>query len=199
MDQQNNDFGRINIDTEASELSPDYQKFISDENPIKESFYTTFCGHRYIIKPIKTLIMGQEEVQYERELIIDEKSRVMNEACAEYIYGAIKPLISPVTQHSNLTPIQIYNLWRGKIRVIRHTLINSIYFDGNPYEIRQYRISDIITTIIENYAITANATGGFKLKEMRESFITSVIRRNSEIPQHQEGILDRLSKKFNIN
>ena len=196
-DQENAD--HVSIDSTTDKLDTEFQKFMTDEKSLNLAFLSAFSGWRIIYKEKITIKLDVEEKETRQELEIDEYARMMNEAGSNYLTSVLKPLIAPIATTGNLTGRQIYNLLDGKTDVIIYALLDSIAIDGNPYEIKVYRIPDIISTVCEFYTVVSKMEKGFTLIQLSQSFITSVINRSGNAVQKSEGVIERLQRGLGIS
>jgi len=185
--------GGINLKADASsnKLNDDLQRYILDTDPLHLAFYTAFCGWRLDTKIDTENFLGSERQIVHKEYKIDDKSRIMNESGADYLYSSTLPLIIQTTETSNLSYKVIYKLWNGKIDRIAFALLESIYLEGNPYEIKQHRIADVVSVLASLSAITLKALEGFTLKQITETFISTYLQKQNIGEVKTQGLLDK--------
>jgi hypothetical protein len=192
---------------EAKALTSDFQSEITDADYLKLAFYQKFCGWVEYTKVTETSVLGMKQKEFEKQFTVDRFGRTMNEIGGSYLFSSCLPLISRLTTTSNLSDANIYNLWNGKITSIEFVLLDSYYakpkassgFRQNPYDLNIERLGDVSAYLATLSAITAKAKGGFTLKELAESFITTNIFSGARqgmmqggMPEKQ-GWLDRIS------
>ena len=185
---------RVNVEAQGAKIETEFQKYMTDADPITMMFYSALAGYRIIYITKRTYVLGVEQKSVEEKIEIDSDARICNEKGANYVISNVKPLISPLVATSNLDAMEIYNLWKGKVQAVRIGLLNSYFLEDNPYELKLYRLSEITTMLISLYTITSKAKGGFTLTKLADSFITSVIQRQGGQVSHQESLKDKIVK-----
>jgi len=185
-----NDGLNLKADT-TNRLNDDLQRYILDTDTLHLAFYTAFCGWRLDTRTDTETFLGTERQIVHKEYKIDNKSRIMNEAGADYLYSSTLPLIIQTTTTSNLSYKVIFKLWSGKLDRITFALLESIYLENNPYEITQHRIADIISLLTSLSATTLKALEGFTLKQITETFISTYLQKQNIGENKQQGLLDK--------
>ena len=120
----------------------------------------------------------------------------MNEAGADYLFNSLIPLIMQTTTTSNLSYKVIYKMWNGRLDAITFALLDSIYLEGNPYELKQHRIADVISTLTSLANITMKALEGFTLRQITETFISTYLQKQNIAEKENKGLLDNLKKSM---
>ena len=188
----------LNIDMQTKELDPTFQNKMTDADSLDLAFKGELCGWRIVseVTTEKTLT-GKEKKVTKQKLITDMKGRIMNEAGENYVFKSVFPLISVLATTSSFENRDIYKQYRTRLKSIKYTLLDSILIDGNPYDIIPYRVHEVTSFLCSCYLITKSGHKGFKLKQLTETFITSVFNRNAPIPQQsQQGFLDKIRSGF---
>jgi len=181
----------LQADANTNKLNDDLQRYILDTDALHLAFYTAFCGWQLDTKADIETFLGSERQIIHKEYKIDTRSRVINEAGADYLYSSTLPLIIQTTTTSNLSYKLIYKLWSGKIDRIAFALLESIYLENNPYDIKQHRIADIISVLTSLSATTLKALEGFTLKQITETFISTYLQKQNTNESKPQGILDK--------
>jgi hypothetical protein len=186
---------KIELGISKNENSIDFQRYILDSSSLEESIYLAFCGFRYVISEVKVKGIDGEKIERVKHLERDKKAQILNEAGANYLAKEIFSLTSPMVNTSNLEPKLILRLWKGKLTSTAFSLLDSYYFEDNPYELKVDRLPDIITTLSMAITITSKSKDGFTLKQLTETILTQirgVVPMNTPQPQQKKGILDKL-------
>jgi len=181
----------LDINAEENKLNADLQRYILDTDALHLAFYQAFCGWRLNTKTEIETFLGNERQTLHKEYEIDKRSRIMNESGADYLYSSTLPLIIQTTTTSNLSYKVIYKMWNGKLDRIAFALLESIYLEGNPYDIKQHRIADIISTLASLYATTLKALEGFTLRQITETFISTYLQKQNVNEAKPQGLLDK--------
>jgi len=181
----------LNLKADATKLNEDLQRYILNTDALHLAFYTAFCGWQLDTKADTETFLGSERQIIHKEYKIDQRSRIMNEAGADYLYSSTLPLIIQTTTTSNLSYKIIHKLWTGKLDRITFALLESIYLEKNPYEIKQHRIADIISMLSSLYATTLKALEGFTLKQITETFISTYLQKQNVGEAKTQGLLDK--------
>ena len=237
----------INVNLQDTKPDTDAQKYFSDEEVLKLPLTIGLCGWVKHVDEIETpkLLGKKGKVEYDVYYAPPEDIRAMyvnricNEFCVDYMFNTVYPLITRITQSSNMTELQIFREWRAKLTTIGDALNDNIsdpsYYcydcqkrvdryhaditsdrkiesklDGynpktklpiykytdikstkkihrvesfvNTFDIQENYIADIITDIGLYSSITSKARKGFFIREIRETFLTTVQNQ----PQLQE-------------
>ena len=173
-------------------MTPDIQRYLLDTEPLRLIFYQAFCGWVETPDTQNIDMLGAKIQQTRKIYVVEKNARLLNEAGANYLYNSIKPLIDATTASSNLTRGQIYRLWHAKLLTISFSLLDSIMFEGNPYEIKNIeRIADIISTLTAFSGITYKAKDGFTMSKLADTFISTFIQRTSGATP-QASLLDKI-------
>ncbi len=173
-------------------MTADIQRYLLDTEPLRLVFYQAFCGWVEAPDTQDIDILGSKIQQTRKVYIIEKNARLMNEAGASYLYNSVKPLIDATTASSNLSKGQIYRLWHAKLLTISFSLLDSLMFEGNPYEIQNIeRIADIISTLTAFSGITYKAKDGFTMSKLADTFISTFIQKASGTAP-QPSLLDKV-------
>jgi len=187
----------LNIEAEQSnKLNTELQRYILDIDALHLAFYQAFCGWQLDAKKVKEEFLGSEREVIKKEYKINLAARVMNEAGADYLFNSLIPLIMQTTTTSNLSYKVIYKMWNGRLDAITFALLDSIYLEGNPYELKQHRIADIISTLTSLANITMKALEGFTLRQITETFISTYLQKQNIAEKENKGLLDNLKKSM---
>jgi len=191
----------VALSLDGDKLSPEFQRFITDSNPLLNAFYAAFSGHRHVTEiSYKKGLGGKEKEVTKDKLLIDTSNRVMNEYGASKCFNTIAPLVSPLATTSNLTESQIYYAWHIKTFMLRLALLDSYFLEGNPYQLKINHLADITTSVKSLYFITSKAKGGFTLHELADSFITQEIRRTGvDSSGKKVGLIEGIQAGFKGN
>ena len=187
----------ISISAPAIQSDTEFQRFITDINPLKLAFYSVFAGWQVINVPTTIEFKGQQ-IKQDNLTYVRGSFALMNESGADYLFGAVYPLISQLASTSQLDDAEIRHLWRGRLRLIAQALRDNYFLQNNTWEVKIEFIGDIIATLGSLYVITKKAGKGFTLKELAESFTTATIRKEGVAVQ-QPTMLDNIKKKLGIS
>lgn len=176
-------------------ISVEYQKWTTDEEPLKLYFYYRLCGWILVTKSRKYVFLGEEREELYEKLEINKEFRLCNESLASRLYYDISPLISKLTTTSILNKEGIYKSWNSQMITKVLMLSRSARFDGNPYEINPNAIPEIITFLCSFSNMTKKALDGFTTKFNTQSMQTATLIRSGFEPQSQknEGLLDKIN------
>jgi len=188
----------LDIDTQQTEnkLNADLQRYILDTDALHLAFYQAFCGWQIDAKKVKEEFLGSEREVIKKEYKINQNARIMNESGADYLFNSLLPLIAQTTTTSNLPYKIIYKMWNGRLDAITFALLDSIYLEGNPYELKQHRIPDVISTLTSLANITMKALEGFTLRQITETFISTYLQKQNVSETQGKGLLDNLKKSM---
>jgi len=188
----------LNIEAEQpnNKLNAELQRYILDTDALHLAFYQAFCGWQLDAKRVKEEFLGSEREVIKKEYKINQNARIMNEAGADYLFNSLIPLIMQTTTTSNLSYKVIYKMWNGRLDAITFALLDSIYLEGNPYELKQHRIADIISTLTSLANITMKALEGFTLRQITETFISTYLQKQNIAEKENKGLLDNLKKSM---
>jgi hypothetical protein len=182
---------------QVRELSWPFQRHITDVQFFKLALYTQWCGWR-VKEAVKiTKKLGMESRNVTREIVVNPKTRIMNEDCADYIYGKALPLISHILATGKMTDLQIFNEWNGLIDSVVWTLARICYGRKgakNYYDLVPNRLGDVTSTLASMAGMTYKSSGGFTLSKLAETLITQNINQNQvpTITTKQPGIINRI-------
>jgi hypothetical protein len=187
----------LKIDMQPKDLGSDFQNKITDAESLDLAFKGELCGWRIVSESTKEkTITGKEKIVTKQKLEIDREGRIMNEQGANFVFKSVVPLISALTTTSSFDNADIYNQYRARLKSIKFTLLDSIVLDENPYDIIPYRVHEIISFLCSCYLITKKGHKGFTLKELAETFITSIMSRTMPELKSQQGFLDKIRSGF---
>lgn len=188
--------GMLNKNKEP--LTPDYQRWISDVNPLKNAFYFRLCGWRIVTKTrkVKKAILGEKYESYEA-LEIDKVGRVMDENGGEHYYYDLYPMINQVLTSSKLKRSQIYKTWNAKILTLILELNRMAFsLDGeNHYHINPNRTTNAITFFCSLWNISFKAEDGFTTTHLADQITSATLIKHDIDPrdQIQSGFFDKLN------
>jgi hypothetical protein len=196
---QNNDVPNLAITSNAKILESDYQKYITDVSDAEFVFLASFAGYRKQIEIKEVDMLGEKREIRTEKIVRLERGRLMNEEGATFLFNSYYGLISKGTQTSKLTDAEIYNLWNAKIDSTTSRLLKSYYIDNNPFELEPENVPEIITILLTFYPLTKSSSGGFKLRELAESFITTNNYRMGIEPKPRgNGIIDTIKRGIGV-
>lgn len=171
----------------------DYQKYISDTEPLLNSFYAAFSGWRVWYKKKMTHPFGIEKIVMVEQLTVDKDNRYMDEMGASWLYNSCIPLINHILTSGNLSDDEIRQLWDAKLTTIIMSIAKSVHNEKNPYHIKIDRGTDIITQLGILAGITRKAKDGWTLEKLSSTFNTIEMRRMGYAPEEKKGnLLDRI-------
>lgn len=125
--------GGLSVNMNENKTDTEAQKYFSDEEILKLPLTTGLCGWVKHIDESETDILGEKEKTVEIYYAPpdDPRVRVMNrlcnEYCVDYIFNTIYPLITRITQSSNMSELQIYNLWNAKLTTVIDALLDNYF------------------------------------------------------------------------
>ena len=169
------------------EIAPDVQRYFSNPDPLKILFNIKLAGWRLYQEDEITEQLGLKSHNMVTKIWIDENSKIGNEELSSYCCATVMPLISQLTQTSNLTKEIIYDIWNAPMRSLKWELLDSYYIDGNPYKIKDHtKIPTIISFCCEFYGITQKGLEGFLMAKYSDSYQTIVGMRNGVPPPEKK-------------
>mgnify|MGYP001626218991 CR=1 FL=1 len=184
-----------NID--ASDI--DFQKFITDPKSMKLYFYSALAGWRIYQRQETKEILDMQQIIDINSVDVDKNSRICNETGADYAFSAMYPLISEFTATSKIAKSNIYNQYRTTIKEIANGFLVNYYIDGNSYSFKPYRIGELVSFLCRFELISLKGLEGFTLKELRETIMSGMFRRENYTPEAPDNSLGaKLKRAFNI-
>jgi hypothetical protein len=155
----------------------DFQKYITDAESLKLIFYFALCGYEIKQKTEIKKILNSEIRELKEYIVKDKEKALCNEACANYLFNNLYPLILQLTTTANLNDKEIYKIYNAKILTLTFSLLDNYYFDNNSFELKINYLSDIITFLCSFNLITKKAREGFTLNKLTETFISYYVQK----------------------
>jgi hypothetical protein len=199
QEQQNPDGIKVSLDRDdmiQQKLAPEYQKFITDPEPMEKVFLFNLCGYRVKYETrLENVGMNQMRPKQTKTYYIDKNARLMNETGALYLYNGFTPLLNQLSSTSNITNRELFDMWNGKIDSTNEALLDAV-IDDNIYNYRLARHSDVIGFLCSLYQIGMKSRNGFTLTKLAESFMTIIRGTQEQNPQKKEGFIDKMGGAF---
>lgn len=178
------------VQHQEKELGQDYQRFISDPEPINKIFKMYICNWQINVDEIETTILGVTSKEQVETWNKTAKNKIGNEDLANETLNAIAPLISQLCTTSKLDVNEIYNQWNMKVIGLLFTIADNYFKEGNTFEFNPDRLLDYISFIGNFHTFTCKAKDGFTLKELVESFQTFIAMHSNPLPEKKKGVFD---------
>lgn len=190
--------GQPNITTDLSnDTSPEIQKYLTDMSGLELKTYKALCGWRLKHEKNEAQFLGKDTGYIEQIYTINKKARFCNEDCGSFIANSIDGLVSPVSQSSKLTEMQIFNMWNGFADAISFALISNEYIrdeygNKNSYEIKSDSIDMIYAFVLSQQPALMKSKDGFMFKALREIVMSvyNSLTRSPNKDQDQKGFFN---------
>lgn len=193
----------VNIMQSKEGLSIDFQKWITDAEPMRNAFYFALCGWIPVNEEVTYKFLNETRKELIPKIEVLKDGRILNEAGATWLYYKLLPAISQLITTSKMTPMGIYRMWNARLLTIILTLSRLAYFRNengviNPYQFKPERIHDLITTLdLSN--TSKKGEGGYTLNLLATSISTAtLIKHGIEPPVKNEGLISKLRSGFKL-
>ena len=194
----------VNLDNDSSgaHITPDTQRYFTDAEPMERVFLFAFCGYRvkYFSRKntaAEMLSGNAAPLEQIKEYYSDPASRMMNESGAIHLHTSFLPLIDKFASTSSISELELWRLWRWRIRAENRTLLRSVR-NGDPYQYRLYFHRDVISILCSMYQIGMKGRNGFTMTKFAETFMT-IFKGGMGLPlaDQPKTLLDKLGDMAN--
>jgi hypothetical protein len=175
---------KLDRDDGAPKLSSEYQRFITDAEPMERVYLFTLCGYRVKFESVTdetANALGVKKDAMFKTYFKMKSAAIMNDAGAEYLYSSYSPLLSQLSSTSSMTTDELIRIWKGALHSTNEELLNTVN-DGNPYDYDFYRHRAVMRFLTQQYVIGMKCRDGFTLDKLASSFMT-ITRNLAGVPE----------------